>query len=192
MTLKTEQKERSRGAILASAAALLRERGVRASSVMDVMRGAGLTVGGFYGHFDSKEALFAQTIREVASAKWDALLESARGDSGPARVVDVVRKYVSRLHRDSPAEGCLLPTTVPDAALEDGAPYRPALAEELTYFSKSLATMLEGDPSAKEKALGLVVLMYGALSLSRGLKGTALSDEVLSAARKFAASALED
>ena len=53
MTQKSAQKLKSHQDIIASAAALLRERGIKASSVIDVMKGAGLTVGGFYGHFDS-------------------------------------------------------------------------------------------------------------------------------------------
>jgi AcrR family transcriptional regulator len=68
MNRKTKQKEKSREAITTSAAALLRERGIKASSVMDVMKGAGLTVGGFYNHFDSKEELFVEALRNAASA----------------------------------------------------------------------------------------------------------------------------
>ena len=62
-----------REAIAASAVALLRERGIKASSVMDVMKGAGLTVGGFYSHYDSREDLFVETLLNAASANWDHL-----------------------------------------------------------------------------------------------------------------------
>jgi AcrR family transcriptional regulator len=61
--------------------ALLRKRGIQASSLADVMKGAGLTVGGFYAHFDSKEQLFAEAIQRAASTMWELLLASARGDS---------------------------------------------------------------------------------------------------------------
>ncbi len=179
MSSRVEQKERSREAILAAASALLRSRGIGASSVHDVMKRAGLTVGGFYGHFDSKEALFATTLRERASAAWDVMLGAAK------TVDDVVKRYVSRAHRDAPEQGCLLPSAVPDVSREDGVVYRASLGEELEHFAKSLAAL--GMP--KDEALGLIALMFGALSLSRALKGTALSDEVLVSARKFARSA---
>ena len=65
MNQKTKQKQMSRDAIAASAATLLRERGIKASSVMDIMKGAGLTVGGFYNHFDSKEELFIDTVKRL-------------------------------------------------------------------------------------------------------------------------------
>jgi AcrR family transcriptional regulator len=87
---KTMQKEKSREAITASAATLLRRRGIRASSVMEVMKGAGLTVGGFYNHFGSKEELFVEAIRSTASATWQNLLNSAKGDSPRARTLSVI------------------------------------------------------------------------------------------------------
>ncbi len=189
MSQRTEQKDRSRAAILESAAALLRQRGIRASSVLDVMKGASLTVGGFYGHFESKEALFAETIQKAAHTTWDRLIESASGDTGAEKLIDIVRKYVSRAHRDEPEAGCLLPSAVPDASREDGAPYRAALSEEVGRLAKSLSTLAGGEV-AKERALGLIALMYGALALSRGLRGTPLSDEILVAARKLAERAI--
>ncbi|PZR08678.1 MAG: TetR/AcrR family transcriptional regulator [Archangium gephyra] len=176
MNARVEQKERSREAIMASAAALLRSRGITASSVHDVMKRAGLTVGGFYGHFDSKESLFTAAIRERASAAWDVMLGGAK------TVDDVLKRYVSRAHRDHPEDGCLLPSTVPDASREDGATYREALAAEVQYFAKSLVAL----GAQRDEALGQVALMFGALALSRALKGTPLSDEVLVAARRFA------
>lgn len=190
---KEARKARSRAAILASAAALLRARGIEASSVLDVMRGAGLTVGGFYGHFDSKEALFAATIRETARAKWDQLLATARGRRGVDKALDVARKYLSRAHRDRPEEGCLLPNAAPTAARAGGEPYREAIVDELEHFTASLGAWLEG-PTARagrERALGLIALMYGGLAISRALAGTTLSDEILASARKLAADALE-
>ena len=78
MSQKAEQKQKSHEAILASAAALLLERGIRASSVMDVMKGAGLTVGGFYGHFESKEHLFTETIRSTARSRQPTSSRSPR------------------------------------------------------------------------------------------------------------------
>lgn len=187
--LKEERKRRSHEAILASAATLLRERGIQGSSVGEVMKGAGLTVGGFYGHFESKEEMFAEAIRGEASSHWDRLFELARGETPRERALDLLRKYLSRPHRDRPGEGCLLPGTAAEIARE-GEPYRSALAERLEGFGRSLADLLEeeggeGRRERREEALGLIALMSGALSLSRAVAGTPLSDELLRAARKL-------
>jgi TetR/AcrR family transcriptional regulator, transcriptional repressor for nem operon len=191
MNQKTEQKLKSREAILASAAALLRERGIRASSVNDVMKGAGLTVGGFYNHFDSKEDLFAATIRSSAGIMWHKLLTSAKGESPRERVMSVLGRYLSRTHRDHPEQGCVLPNTVPEASRE-GEPYLSALESELAGFVKSLSELLGEGSGRREKAVGLIALMYGALSLARAVRGTPLSDEFLQAAKKFAERALAE
>ncbi len=192
MSQKAEQKERSHAAIIASAAALLRERGIQASSVADVMRGAGLTVGGFYGHFESKEELFAETIRSEASALWDRALAAAKGETPRARALHVFKQYTSRAHRDNPDKGCLLPSAAGEIARE-GEPYRGAMAAELAGFVRSLTTLLrdrgeedgEAGSEPRDEALALFALMFGALSISRVVAGTPLSDDFLRAARKL-------
>lgn len=190
MNQKADQKQKSHEAIIASAAALLRGRGIRASSVADVMQGAGLTVGGFYGHFSSKEQLFAETIRSSAGVTWRELFRSAQGETPRARVRSAVRRYLSRRHRDQPDTGCMLPSVAPEVARE-GGPYRPVLEHKLREFAGSLAALLGPGRESRELSLGLVALMYGALSLSRAVAGTPLSDELLKAGRALAERMLE-
>jgi TetR/AcrR family transcriptional repressor of nem operon len=185
MNQKTKQKEESRAAIQASAAVLLHERGIKASSVIDVMRGAGLTVGGFYNHFNSKEDLFVGVMRDESHKNWNNLLKSAKGDSPKSRTLSVIRSYLSRKHRDSKEEGCLLPSTVQEVA-QVGEPYRSALEQELSNFIRSFAQMIDAGPESRQTALGLLALMYGALSLSQAVAGTRLSEEFLQAGRKLA------
>jgi TetR/AcrR family transcriptional repressor of nem operon len=186
MNQKVERKRQSHEAILDSAARLLRERGIKATSVMDVMRGAGLTVGGFYGHFDSKEQLFVEAIRHAARSAWSRLLRSSKSESPREQVRAMVRRYLSRSHRDHPEQGCLLPTATPEIARE-GEPYRAALAEELDAFVRDCAELLGPEnPDAHEEAVALVALMVGALTLSRALAGTPLSDRFLEASRNLA------
>lgn len=191
MNSKTEQKQKSHQAILDSAATLLRQRGIHASSVLDVMKGAGLTVGGFYGHFDSKEQLFTATLRHAAGEMWDRLLRSATGSTPRERVLGVLGRYLSRKHRDTPQDGCFLPNVAAEVA-RAGEPYRSALAAELGRFVDTLAELLGSGPGSRETALGLIALMYGALSLSRTLAGTPLSDEFLAAAKRLGALVVTD
>jgi TetR/AcrR family transcriptional repressor of nem operon len=184
MNQKAAQKQKSHDAIVASAAALLRERGIRASSVMDVMKGAGLTVGGFYNHFASKEDLFANAIGSSASATWNRLLALATGDSPRERARSLIGRYLSRSHRDNPNQGCVLPGAAAEVARE-GEPYRSALSRELDAFIDQFAQLVSGT-RPRELALGVFALLYGALSLSRVLAGTPMSDEVLAAAKQLA------
>src|SRR5262245_19344358 len=158
---------------------------------MDVMKGAGLTVAGFYNHFDSKEELFVEALRQAASATWAPLLKSAKGDSPRARALGVIRQYLSRKHRDNREKGCLLPSAAPEIARE-GEPYRSALEKELSDFAGSLADLLDAGVNGREKAIGLLALMYGALSLSRAVAGARLSDEFLQAVKKLCEQALAE
>ena len=191
MNQKTKQKQESREAIQASAAALLRERGIKASSVMDVMKGAGLTVGGFYNHFDSKEDLFVQVLQNASRTNWNSLLKSAKGDSSRARALSVTRQYLSRRHRDCKDTGCPWPGAAAEVA-RAGEPYRSALEKELSSFIKSFAQMIDGGSESREKAVALLVLMYGGLSLSQAVAGTRLSDEFLQVGRKLAQQTLAE
>jgi TetR/AcrR family transcriptional repressor of nem operon len=191
MSQKAEQKQKSHDAILASASALLRERGIRASSVMDVMKGAGLTVGGFYGHFESKEQLFTETIRSAARSMWSGLLQRAMSDTSRSPAMSVLERYLSRKHRDNAEAGCPLPSVASEVARE-GDPYREALEGELSEFIQALSGLIGPGEKSREKALAMLALMYGALSLARAVRGTRLSDEFLEAAKKLGAQALNE
>jgi TetR/AcrR family transcriptional repressor of nem operon len=191
MSQKAEQKQKSHEAILASAAALLLERGIRASSVMDVMKGAGLTVGGFYAHFESKEQLFTETLRRTARAMWSGLLQRAKSDTRRPPALTVLYQYLSRKHRDNAEAGCPLPSIASEVSRE-GDPYREALEGELEGFIQDLSGLLGPDGKSREKALALFALMYGALTLARAVRGTHLSDEFLEAARKLGTQAVDE
>src|SRR5262245_52168386 len=98
---KAEQKQQTHETILASAEELLRTRGISGARVADVMKGAGLTVGGFYAHFPSKEALIDETLRRTTEAirtKLFADLDKVPSEDRPLRVL---KRYLSGAHRDS-------------------------------------------------------------------------------------------
>jgi TetR/AcrR family transcriptional repressor of nem operon len=190
MNAKQEKKERSHETILGSASRLLRERGIAGARVADVMKGAGLTVGGFYAHFDSKEALVDDTLRRLGGDLRDRLF--ARLEEKPAedRAEVVLKRYLSPAHRDAQTLGCPFPAVVGEigtTAHEHG----PVLAGEIAALTGRLEELL---PKARgggtrALALGLVALMIGGLSLARALRGTELSDEVIRACRTLGAAA---
>jgi TetR/AcrR family transcriptional repressor of nem operon len=190
---KAERWERTHTQLRAAAVRLLKTRGLRLPSVAEVMQGAKLTVGGFYGHWASKEAMFEEVLREAMRGNWGLMIDASKGDSARERLVGVVRRYLSRTHRDLPEHGCPLPAALADVAAL-GEPYRGALAEELEAMASRLgeeAGPLGGKLGGKQLALGLLALMVGGLSLARATAGTPLSDAVLSASRALARLALE-
>src|SRR3989442_10216875 len=112
MNAKAEQKERSHESILQSAARLVREKGISGAGVAEVMKGAALTVGGFYAHFSSKDELVEETLRRTCATLRDRLF--ARLDEKPEadRAEVILKRYLSADHRDASTLGCPLPAVV--------------------------------------------------------------------------------
>jgi TetR/AcrR family transcriptional repressor of nem operon len=191
MNAKVEQKARSHESILQSAARLVREKGISGARVAEVMKGAALTVGGFYAHFSSKDELVDEALRRTAARLRDGLF--ARLDEKPEadRAEVILKRYLSADHRDAATLGCPLPAVVGEVGTT--APQHGAIvAEQLQALIDGLADHLPagGIVPRRMLAIGLVALMYGGLSLSRAVKGTDLSDEVLRACRALGAAAV--
>lgn len=191
MNAKVEQKVRSHATILDSAARLMRERGIAGASVADVMKGAGLTVGGFYAHFESKKALVDAALRELGGTLRDRLF--ARLDEKPegSRAEVVLKRYLSAAHRDEQTMGCPLPAVAGEIGTT-----APEHAEVLAGRNRLIATRLaahlpNGASPRRTRALGLVALMVGGLTLARAVRGTPLSDELIRACRALGASAAQ-
>lgn len=186
MNAKSDQKERSHETILESAARLVRERGIGGARVADVMQGAGLTVGGFYAHFASKEALIDATLKRTAQKLRESLF--ARLDEKPEgdRAEVVMKRYLSAAHRDDIESGCPFPAVVGEVGTTAQA-HRDTLAEEIEKMAGELDVYLPAFTGLKrrDRVLGLLALMYGGLSLARALRGTPLSDELIRACRAF-------
>jgi TetR/AcrR family transcriptional repressor of nem operon len=187
---KVEKKERSHETILESAARLVRERGISGASVGEVMKGAGMTVGGFYAHFASKEDLIDEALRRTTGELIQRLF--ARIEEKPAadRAEVILKRYLSAAHRDEQTMGCPLPAVVGEIGTTAGQ-HGKVLAELVDALSVRLSEHLPKGKGAPVRtlALGLVALMVGGLSLARALRGTELSDEVIRACRQLGATA---
>ncbi len=173
------RKDDSHRRILDSAGSLLRARGIARTSVAEVMGGAGMTVGGFYAHFRSKEALVAEALRDTLRTSRARLMAGAGDTSGAARIRAVTRAYLSRSHRDAPEEGCPLPMAAGEIS-QAGPEVREALADELELLAQDLAADLR---DGRPESLALISMMVGGLTLARAVAGTPLSDEILKACR---------
>jgi TetR/AcrR family transcriptional repressor of nem operon len=184
MNAKAEKKERSHESILDSAARLVREKGISGAGVAEVMKGAALTVGGFYAHFASKDQLVDETLRRTGASLRERLFARLDAKAEVERAEVILKRYLSAEHRDGGAPDCPLPAVVGEVGTT--APqHRIVLAEEVHALVDGLAQRLPSDGivSRRVLAIGLLALMYGGLSLARAVKGSELSDEVLRACR---------
>src|SRR5262245_3466537 len=174
-----EQAAANRTRILNVAGTLFRERGFDGIGVADIMARAGLTHGGFYGHFPSKDDLSAETIARVLSEQ-DWLQQLTGRENPTAR--DVVRGYLSSRHRDDPGHGCLFAALGSEVAREPRS-VRHAFTEGLRARDEARRRLLPESADARgKKALATMAGLVGALTLSRAVDDPRLSDEILEAA----------
>ena len=178
---KAARKQRSHELILESAARLVRQRGIAGTSVADVMKGARLTVGGFYAHFASKEALIDDAIARTGRQLRERLFRKTGGSAAAT----IVARYLSPEHRDARETGCPLPAVTGEVATTAPA-HGPALAAEIDAFARELRAALPARQLSGDRALAVVALLAGGLGLSRAVRGTTLSDRILRACRHAA------
>ncbi|MGQ5261918.1 TetR/AcrR family transcriptional regulator [Micromonospora sp. ZYX-F-536] len=164
---------------------LLRERGAGGMSVQALMAAVGLTQGGFYKHFRSKEQLVdistARAFTEILSFLRSTIEDFP--DRARARA-ELLRHYLSPEHRDSPATGCANTALASDAArAAAGSPMRAAYATGVEETLGALAECEEvrddGRAESRRRAIVDLATMVGALTLARGTRETPLSDEIL-------------
>ncbi|GJD53636.1 hypothetical protein OPKNFCMD_6413 [Methylobacterium crusticola] len=180
MKVTREQFLENRRRILEAAGRLFRERGFSAVTVSEVMEAAGLTHGGFYGHFASKEDLAAQACAH-------SLTPGAAPVPRTASLARFVDAYLSPAHRDHPGAGCALAALGGEIGRQPEA-VRRAFTEGLEARVARLAeTAAQAAGSApgggRPEALATLSGLVGALVLARAVDDPALSDEILGAAR---------
>ena len=183
MRVSREQAARNKQRVIETADRLFRERGFDGVGIDELMAAAGLTRGGFYKSFASKEALIETACRQAAEhsqRRWDGLL--ARGESPLATLVS---SYLSMAHRDNPADGC------PYAALagETGRRERPVrgiFREGIEAAIARLSRFMPAHATARrrEQAMAGLATMLGAVVLARAVDDPHLSEEILAAARQ--------
>jgi TetR/AcrR family transcriptional repressor of nem operon len=181
MKVSREQAAQNRERILDVAAQLFRERGFEGIGVADLMKEAGLTHGGFYGHFSSKDDLIAQaSARELTRslAHWSKVGERASGD----RLSAIAAAYLTSTHRDNPGAGCVLAALGPDVSRQ-GPVLRCAVTDYVRAVCDLLVKLVSGKSKAarRQKALSTYATLVGAMVLARAVDDRALSQEILEA-----------
>lgn len=184
MRITKEKKQENHDRIVAIASAAFRERGFDGVGVADLMERAGLTHGGFYNHFSSKDALIAE-----AAAK--GFGETAARYAGH-QVGEVIDAYISRAHRDARGQGCPAAALSGEAArLPEGS--KAVFGDGIAGLVTALETSLAGHPEARARAISLLAQAVGAVVLSRACPdASALADEILETCRAGCHAVLED
>ena len=183
MRVSREQAAESRERILAAASRLFREHGYGGIGVADLMKSAGLTHGGFYAHFSSKDELMAEaTARALAgpAERWNRLAD----EEGAKALQTIAAYYLSPEHRRRPGSGCAVPSLAAEAARE-GTAVRGAFTRGMSALVDALARILPGRTRAarRKAALASFAAMAGAVMLARAVDDDALAEEILDAVK---------
>ena len=180
MRYEPDYKAKTRQKVLAEAAKVMRAEGLQGMGVANVMAKAGLTHGAFYAHFDSKDALIAETILEMAQAargKFDVVTEGLEPAEALRRYVAF---YLSPRHRDNTETSCPLPWLAGEIPRLE-APSRKRYGASVAGLTELLAVRLRElkHADADGAASSVVAELVGALALSRAVGDKAQSDAIL-------------
>ncbi|MFL9995981.1 TetR/AcrR family transcriptional regulator [Paraburkholderia sediminicola] len=163
--------------IVQVAARRLRERGIDGISVGDIMKEAGLTVGGFYKHFDSRDALvteaFILALQDIEHIQ-DAL------KTAPQRAIST---YVSGSHRNNVGRGCPISALVNDVARAPDAT-RKVFTERVSEIIDLLAQSFSETENAHDKAVMIFSACVGSIALARAVQDPSLSNKIIEGALK--------
>jgi TetR/AcrR family transcriptional repressor of nem operon len=187
MRYSREHKLETHARIVKKASVRLRERGAHGIGVADLMKDAGLTHGGFYAHFDSRDALVIEAFGHAmdrSTERWRKIAEQTAPDK---RLAVIMESYLTTVHRDDPGHGCAVPTLGAEIARESPKT-RKAFAAKLEQMIEMLADQIPEVPrkAARKQAMAAIATMMGTLVLSRIAGSGEFSDEILSAGRDAA------
>jgi TetR/AcrR family transcriptional repressor of nem operon len=185
MRYSREHKLETHARIVRKASARLREKGAHGVGVADLMKEAGLTHGGFYAHFDSRDDLVIEAFTHAmdrSTERWRKLAEQTPREK---RFATIVNSYLTSLHRDDPGRGCAIPTLGAEIARESSRTRR-VFAGRLDQMIDMLADQVPNLPrkAARKRATAAMATMIGTLVMARVAGSGNFSDEILDAGRE--------
>ncbi|MBL8779646.1 MAG: TetR/AcrR family transcriptional regulator [Alphaproteobacteria bacterium] len=177
--------EKTKNRVVKIAAAQMRKHGPDKVGVADVMGRAGLTHGGFYAHFDSKDDLIAAAVDRMFEESRARFREWTDGKDRPEALRSYINAYVSRAHRDKPESGCAIAALSSDIRRQ-GSKARSAYDRGVNSLLNSIASLLGEEDGVKRRTLAQSMLaeMTGAVAAARAVADETLSDEILASARR--------
>jgi TetR/AcrR family transcriptional repressor of nem operon len=172
--------------IVKDASRRVRAEGLNGAAVSAVMKDAGLTHGGFYKHFRSKDDLLLESLREGFREIEDTLADAAEQSPPGEAWKAVVKTYLSLDLCDHPERGCPLAALSPELARADKRMKPKIVAELVNYKSRMLPFMPGRKPADKERAFfAIFSTMIGAIDIARLLPDRATREKVLASTRDF-------
>jgi TetR/AcrR family transcriptional repressor of nem operon len=185
MRKSKQEAAETRRRIVKAAAAEFRQNGIGGTGLSDLMAAAGLTHGGFYRHFDSKDQIVAEACTAAAKSLAEQLAASASKKSPQRGLKAIVENYLSAAHRDEPADGCPLAALGSEIARGDERT-RAAATQALLKFVEIIASQFgKTRPDvARRRALVAAATMIGALTMSRIVTDSELSAAILRQAER--------
>jgi TetR/AcrR family transcriptional repressor of nem operon len=175
MRFEKGHKETTKQRIIETAAARFRKDGVAATGIAGLMAGAGLTHGGFYAHFASKEELVREAVvAALAGSKARVVLEEAGLEA-------YIRSYLRKAHRDTPEQGCAAAALAPEIARHDDTTRADFTKGLEGIFTRIAEKLPENVPEAArwETAVGIFGVIMGTLQMARAVADKKLSDRIL-------------
>jgi TetR/AcrR family transcriptional regulator, transcriptional repressor for nem operon len=173
------QKEKTHKRIVAIASKRFREKGLVGFGIAELMKEAGLTVGGFYKHFDSRDELVAEAVSS-AFGDWQRRADAAKSGGPPVSLGKLVDDYLSDKHRKHPGTGCAFSALAPEIARSDKRT-RALTSQQIQDDLESIIELLPGKDkrAARSRAILTFSALVGAMSLARAVSDEALSREIL-------------
>jgi TetR/AcrR family transcriptional regulator, transcriptional repressor for nem operon len=168
--------------IVALASKRFREKGLEGMGIAQLMKQAGLTVGGFYKHFGSRDDLVAQALGS-AVGPWKRLADAAASGGPPVTYNSLVDAYLSETHRNHPGTGCPVGALAGDVARSDKQT-RAVLTKQVSEYIERLANLIrdassEDKSDARSRAVMSFCALVGAITVSRAVSDEQLSREIL-------------
>lgn len=181
----TRSKEATHERIVDVAARAIRGSGYHGTGVADIMKAAGLTHGGFYAHFPSREALLAEAADRAGFESVQSLQRQAAGSSGPQALQAMIQAYLSKEHMEGVETGCHV-AALGSEMPRQGPEVRHAATRRLKETIDLIARQFPdwGQPAAHERALVTLATMVGTIVLARAVDDPKLSDALREAALK--------
>jgi TetR/AcrR family transcriptional repressor of nem operon len=165
--------------IVSIASKKFREEGLAGVGIAELMKEAGLTVGGFYKHFDSRDDLVAEAVGS-AFGNWKRRVDAAASGGPPVSYEKLIDNYLTEAHRDNPGTGCAYSALAPEIARSDKKT-RTVTSEQVRNDIQLIADLLpdQDQRAARSKAILTFTALVGAMSLARAISDEELSREIL-------------
>lgn len=186
MALVKDRKAATHRRIVETAAAALREQGLGGIGIAELMKQAGLTHGGFYAHFTSKDALVAEALSLAGGGTRAAMAEAAAAAPPGEALIAIADSYLTSRHREHPERGCVVAALGSELARAEGAAKRKLSAGIGATLDRLAEQAPAGDEAGRRRqATGAFAAMVGGLILARGVESPDQADRILADVRAF-------